>query len=409
MSFIREVGYTNDKTVDAFGRARTAELGALLESAFEYDLRPLRWVTSTAGSGTVTKATNISQANLTVTTTNGDLAVFQSRKYIRYQPGKSQLIYMSALIGAAKANVQSEVGYFDDNNGMFFRQANGMNVVTRTNTSGSVVDTAVAQASWNIDKMDGTGPSGVTLDFSKFQMFTIDFDWPEGRVRFGFNVAGALYYCHQIVTSNSIITPFMNTGSLPARARITNTGASGSGTTMSLASANVSSEGGISEVPGLPFSATNGITTINIINPTTRPILSIQVGATFAGLTNRGQTLLDLVSVTSAGGTCLVQIILNGTLTGSSFTAVDAANSSTLKDVAATAISGGTVIGQAYVSGNTDVTRGVTVLSGPTFFGSLDCLNNSFNGTTGDILSIVLSSFTGTNTATGIFLFYEVR
>lgn len=409
MSFIREVGYTNDKTVDAFGRARVSNPQASLETSFEYDLRLLRWVTSLVGGGTVTKATNISRVNLTVVTANGDVALIQSRKYLRFQQGKSQLIYISGILGAAKANVQSELGYGDNNNGLFFRQANGASVVVRTNTSGSVVDTTIAQASWNVDKMDGTGPSGATIDFSKGQMFAIDFDWPEGRVRFGFNINGALYYCHQILSSNVLTTPFMNTGSLPVRARIQNTGVSGSGTTMTLASANVSSEGGLDAIPGLPFSASNGITTINIVNPTTRPILSIQVGATFAGLTNRGQLLLDLASVTSAGGTCLVQLILNGTLTGASFTAVDATNSSTLKDVAATAISGGTVISQAYVSGNTDVTRGVTVLSGASFFGSLDCLNNSFDGTTGDIFSIVLSSFTGTNTATGILLWHEVR
>ena len=39
------------------------------------------------------------------------------------------------------------------------------------------IDTRISQSQWNLDKMDGTGPSGYNLDLSKMQMFFIDYAW----------------------------------------------------------------------------------------------------------------------------------------------------------------------------------------------------------------------------------------
>ena len=46
--------------------------------------------------------------------------------------------------------------------------------------------TKVPQSAWNIDKMDGTGPSGYVLDIAKMQMTYIDYSWyGAGTIRFG--------------------------------------------------------------------------------------------------------------------------------------------------------------------------------------------------------------------------------
>ena len=43
--------------------------------------------------------------------------------------------------------------------------------ITATNViCTKTVDTRVGQTNWNIDKADGSGPSGYTLDISKIQM-----------------------------------------------------------------------------------------------------------------------------------------------------------------------------------------------------------------------------------------------
>jgi hypothetical protein len=390
---------------DAFGRMRTAEPTTLLSVNFEYDTQPLLTQTVNVGAGTAVKTTNVSSVTLsTGGNTSGDGSIFQSKMYARHEPGKSQLVQMTGVIGAAKANVRSQIGYYDANNGVFFDMNNGMNVTVRTHTSGSVSDAAVAQASWNIDTMSGSGlnPSGITLDFSKAQIFIIDLQWlGAGRIRFGFVVNGVLYYCHQVLNANLISLPYMNTAVLPVRYEIHNTGAASGATTMTAGCMSVISEGGNDSSSGYEFSAGNGITGIAVT--TRRPILSIQPKTTFNSITNRSRTLLQTVELSVTGNTALVEVVYNGTLTGASFASADA-NSGVNFDVGATAISGGTVLYSGYIatSGATRVTLTKSVIERLPL--TLDAA-----GSTPDTLSVVITSFTGTATTNAQMSWTEDR
>jgi hypothetical protein len=75
------------------------------------------------------------------------------------------------------------------------------------------------QSTWNLDKMDGTGPSGYNLDLSKMQMFFIDYSWyGAGVVRWGLRGAnGAVTYCHRLLNNNLNTEAYMRSGNLPAR------------------------------------------------------------------------------------------------------------------------------------------------------------------------------------------------
>lgn len=79
--------------------------------------------------------------------------------------------------------------------------------------------TRIPQSSWNIDKMDGTGPSGYTLDISKMQMAYIDYTWyGAGFIRFGFRATnGEVLYCHKIINNNVNNAAYMRSGNLPGR------------------------------------------------------------------------------------------------------------------------------------------------------------------------------------------------
>lgn len=81
------------------------------------------------------------------------------------------------------------------------------------------VETRIPQSQWNLDKMDGTGPSGINLDLSKMQMFYIDYSWyGAGFVRWGFRAAnGNVAYCHKMVNNNVNTEAYMRSGNLPAR------------------------------------------------------------------------------------------------------------------------------------------------------------------------------------------------
>jgi hypothetical protein len=81
------------------------------------------------------------------------------------------------------------------------------------------IDTRIPQSQWNIDKMDGTGPSGYNMDLSKMQMFYIDYSWyGAGFVRWGFRGQdGNVAYIHKLPNNNVNTEAYMRSGNLPGR------------------------------------------------------------------------------------------------------------------------------------------------------------------------------------------------
>lgn len=318
------------RSSDAFGRGRVSEPTTLFDVSFEYDAQPLVMQTANVGSGSASKTSNVSSVTLTTGgTTSTWGSIFQSKQYSRYEPGKSQLIQMTGVIGSAKTNVRSQIGYYDVNNGAFFDQNNGIAVTVRSSTSGSPVDVSAVQANWNLDRMDGTGASGYKLDFSKAQIFVIDFQWlGYGRIRFGFAVNGRLVYCHQVQNSNLVSLPWSNTGCLPVRWEIHNTGTAGSTTTMIAGCASVVSEGGVDTPHAYQFTATSGVGSATSTPTAVRtPLVTISPKTTFNSITNRGQiTSVNVSILCTPGATQPVywELVYNSTLAGSpSFASVD--------------------------------------------------------------------------------------
>jgi hypothetical protein len=81
------------------------------------------------------------------------------------------------------------------------------------------IDKKVPQSEWNLDTMDGDGPSGYDVDLTKMQMFYIDYSWyGAGFIRFGMRgIDGIVTYCHKIVNNNVNAEAYMRSGNLPAR------------------------------------------------------------------------------------------------------------------------------------------------------------------------------------------------
>jgi hypothetical protein len=79
------------------------------------------------------------------------------------------------------------------------------------------IDTRYPRSTW-FDPMDGTGPSGYTLDLTRMQMWYIDYSWyGAGSIRWGFRGKdGAVTYCHQVQNNNIQYEAFMRSGNLPA-------------------------------------------------------------------------------------------------------------------------------------------------------------------------------------------------
>lgn len=153
------------------------------------------------------------------------------------------------------------------------------------------IDTRYAQSAWNIDKCDGTGPSGLNIDLTRMQMFYADYTWyGAGAIRFGFkNNRGEVTYCHRIVNNNVNTEAYMRSGNLPARYE-TNTIPPLTTITSSLSTGG---SGTIINVANTSLFPSNGTIVIMAAAATTAPVEYITYSAksnTSFTVTARGQT-----------------------------------------------------------------------------------------------------------------------
>lgn len=256
---------------DAFGKLRVSNPYTLIDLKYpplnnslnpdptpDYLKNNLQMIYYNDASGSATYGN--SQGIFTQTDTG--TIISQSRKYCIYQPGKSLLCLASFVLNtntstsatSTSTDYSLRIGYFDDYNGIFLQYAKSggtgtISFVLRSNTinAASVNNgTTYSQSAWNIDKLDGTGNSGILLDFTKSQLLVIDLEWLSvGRVRCGFMCFGKIVYCHQITNMNSITGPYMYTANLPVRYEVVNNDATGGKTAiLTKICATVVSEGG---------------------------------------------------------------------------------------------------------------------------------------------------------------------
>jgi len=90
-----------------------------------------------------------------------------------------------------------------------------------------VEDIVIPQSEWNLDRCDGTGPSGYEVDVTKMQMIGIQFSWyGAGFIDWMFRGPNGDYvYAHRLKGNNLNTEAYMRTGNLPVRYEVTNEGA----------------------------------------------------------------------------------------------------------------------------------------------------------------------------------------
>jgi len=274
---------------DAFGRQRVSNPEAIFNSKQIFDNQPLYWDDiQYSGSGTSsTHSTNTASSILAVSATTAGKRIRQTYMRFNYQPSKSQLINITGVLtnSGGGTGIVCEMGIFDDNNGLFLRKSgNTISLVKRSSVTGSPVDTVTTRSNWSLDPMDGSGPSQVNLDFTKAQILVIDFEWLGiGRVRYGFNVDGITYYCHEINNANNIDSVYMSTPNLPLRYSIENTGA-GAASSIECICGAIISEGGKEEVGTNRYISTN-TTAITATKFFTNAVLAFRLKSANVGCT----------------------------------------------------------------------------------------------------------------------------
>ena len=334
-------------TVDAFGRLRVSQPYTVFDSKNRF-VADAQFAESLAGSATITYTAAEAAVNLNVTTASGDSAVRQSFRVMPYQPGKGLLILATFVMAEAEENLRQRVGYFNADNGIFFQlDGTTKSFVVRSSVSGSPVDTnAATQANWNGDKLDGTGPSGITLDLTKSQIFWTDIEWlGVGNVRCGFIINGQYIVCHTFQNANLNNTVYMTTAVLPVRYEITTTGLIAGAATLKQICSSVVSEGGYEQI-AQPQVARRS-TSLTGLGTTFVPLISIRLASTGYGAV----VLPRSANIFPASADDFEFVLVkNPTLTGSPSWSAVPSDSTVEFDVAATGYTGGDIVEQGYLS-----------------------------------------------------------
>ena len=388
-----EISFANTPNIDAFGRLRVSEPFTLFDSSHRFDDNGL-WSTSTATGGAATFNAAQGLIDLDVTTSSGSEVVRETTKVFSYQPGKSLLVLNTFVMSTAKANLRQRIGYYGANNGYYLEQ-NGTTVsfVERSFVTGAVVNTPVAQASWNVDPLDGSGPSGITLDLTKAQILFMDLEWlGVGTVRVGFIIDGNFIVCHRFNHANFITSTYITTASLPLRYEITNTGATSGASTLKQICSTVLSEGGY-QLVGLQQAIGTPVTTPrNLpVAGTFYPIVSIRLKIS----PNRLDaiviaTAISVVATTS--GYYNWQVVASGT-TGAG-TWVDAPGDSSVQyNITGTSFTGGRILASGFFGVSNQGSTQVDILKEALFKTQLE--RNALTSTPFELTILVASDVGG--------------
>jgi hypothetical protein len=293
-------GFLRGPSTDAFGRQRVSTPVTLFDSKQLYDdeLEDLLFVNYSSGPGTssATHYPNLAATRLAVATGDATTRFRQTKRYFNYQAGKSLAIFVTFCM-RARSDATKRVGYFDDDNGILLSVTDGSGMLTRrTYTGGSPNDYGVVQANWNMDPFDGSGPSGVTLDWTKTQIMVIDLEWlGVGAARCGFVIDGVLWYAHEFRNTNVLDLVYMSTPNLPVRWEIYGSGEAAAD--MDTICCTVISEGGDQDI-GVHRSVGRVVDSPLETDETLRSVVAIRLKQAYARATvvPQGISLLNLTN-----------------------------------------------------------------------------------------------------------------
>lgn len=390
--------------VDAFGRSRVSMPLTLFDSSHRFSDNGL-WSTSNTATTTYAFSQNEGLVNLNVDTTANAEIVRETTKVFSYQPGKSLLNLNTFTFAPAKTNLRQRVGYFGAQNGMYLElDGSTLSFVERTYTSGSVAETRITQANWNLDKLDGTGPSLRTLDITKAQIMWMDIEWLGlGTVRMGFIIDGQIIHCHSFHHANRISTTYITTASLPLRYEIKNTGTTASSSTLKQVCSTVISEGGY-ELRGKQGAVGTSITSAKTLATagTFYPVVSIRLksGSLDAIVIPTAASFLG----TGNGINYNWKIISDASITTGSWTPASA-DSAVEYTLAGTAMSGGRVLASGFINSSNQGSPTLDILKQALFQFQLE--RNSLTGTPATF-TLAVAADTNTQTCFGSIDWEEI-
>jgi hypothetical protein len=324
-----------------------------------------------------------------------------------YQPGKSQLLFLTGIIGAPVSATTGRIGYFNTDgtaghdtakDGLWF-ESGSTAVSVNVGKAGSV--NSVAQSSWNLDRMNGAGgavnPSGITIDWGLAQIFVIDFEWlGVGRVRFGLVVNGLIYYVHEFLHANIVSNVYMLNPNHSLRYEVRSTG--GSKTVRQICS-SIMSEGG-SDPSGTFRTAFTPVAGVASVTTSPTAIVNIRLASTRLSSTIQ-ETILSILGSDAS----YFDLRIGGTVAGTALSYASVGTDSAVEYAigdATNTVTGGTILMAGFIPTSSDsLTLPVNSIMriGTEFVGGAE---------TAQVMRLCVSSLATTITARASLVFKEV-
>lgn len=344
------------------------------------------WDSQLTGTASAGHEPYLGMIKMSVGSTTGDSVIRQTRRVIPYTPGRANDVSMAVRFTTPTGGVRRRFGAFDENNGAFFEDGGdgAYYVVCRRNAASGPVDERVARENWNIDPLDGNGPSGITADPTTIQLMLIEYEWyGAGHVEFKFVIGNNAIAVHEFSHANVVEHTWSATPFLPVRAELTNVTGTAGTHDFYVGSTSVSAEGN-SGPRGIEFNANSpitGKTTPNSAN-TFMPVVNIRMQS---DKLNSCIIPLDFQAATLDNTGLFYRIVLNPTLTGTDWNPVGTGSFCDF-DVLATAQTNGKILKTGYISANN---QGITI---PFTDKVLNQLGRTGGGTVSDVLSIQIAT-----------------
>ncbi|KAG5183107.1 hypothetical protein JKP88DRAFT_273082 [Tribonema minus] len=341
-----------------FERQQAVSNRPYIQESFTYGVSADSTITTLVGAGTVTSsASRAVVASGAAINTSARLA---TDRLTTCAPGTASLMIASAAFTAGIAGNTQVVGGGNLVNGLFFGfNGTSFGVAVRSNS----VTAWIPQASWNVDALDGTGPSGVTLNPLFGNTYAVSYGG------MGYGCATFMVMAPAAAATNPSISlddfiavhreSFANTsasvGVLNPQFPLTAISANTTATTavpIYVAGFCAFAEAEPSNAVMYALDANRSITAI-----AAAPILTLMNNATLGGVTNMSTVMLRSLSVAIIAGTRLLwlMIIRNPTQT----------NLGTMVNVGASSCVSYSVAAAATVTDTTGVTvYGIAINTG---------------------------------------------
>ncbi|MDP1614455.1 MAG: hypothetical protein Q8L68_01520 [Methylococcales bacterium] len=351
--------YTNIKQTlqtTAFGDLDVAQLSPKVQLQFPYNINPIEVNTTATGSGTVSFLQPFAVCS-TGSAASSSSAIF-SKDNLHYASGEGGLCLMTAVFSTGVSGSRQWVGLANTLDALWFGyNGSTFGINRRYNNS----DNFVSQSSWNVDRMDGTGPSAITLVPTEGNVYKIQYQWLGfGCINFYIeNPATASFQLVHVIeypnsaTTTSLLNPAMQLNVVAQNTSNT------SNIIVKSPSLSAFVQGAVART-GNNFS----IFRSKSIATTLTSVFVLRNNPTFNGITNYKSIFLTGMSFVNGGNSVArMDLILNGTIGGSpSYTNINSQTSIASYDVAGTSVTGGSTLITFFLAASSSMTFDISNL-----------------------------------------------